>query len=272
MASIIDWFVNLLTGKKKQTKAPEPKVKLLFLETFNRLYLSSGSYIGVWRPNDNWQNVDGPGYEDFAGESFNLNPNEKGSPNPFAIDNDGLIISCTKRNNRWEGGILITDSRKQSFKYGYISARIKFDNIGPGMFPAFWLYSIYDNIVPLAKAGAELDVMEVIGDGKTVTSSAHMLNNDQEGISAGTLAQSTVKLTEWNTYAVDWQPTHIVFYINDKKVGELPKKHVGFFNVPMAIRLNYSMDASWFPIKSDETTPSPLLMRVSEVRVTDKKP
>lgn len=271
MKKIIAFFKNLLKKKKKNTKPEISGTKVIFLENFTELSLSTSTHIGTWRPNDNWQPID-KGYHDFAGKSYNVNPNQSGAKSPFIITDEGLEISCTKQQDgKWHGGILITDSHKTSFLYGYISARIKFPVIGNGMFPAFWLYSVSDDSVDYDHGGAELDIMEVCGDGTTVSATAHMLNDDQKGSSVEISSKKLDLEDVWHTYAVDWQPTHIKFYIDDIFVGEVPSKDVSFFNVPMSIRLNYSMDANWFPVKSDETTPNVLKMIVNEVKVQDRK-
>lgn len=249
-----------------------PTPKLLFKERFRRLSLSNKNKVGRWRPNDNWQQIDNEGYYDFAGKSWNINPNHVSKPpTPFNPSLRGLNLSCTKRNDRREGGILISDSRRVCFKYGYFEAVIRFPNLGDGMFPAFWLYVVNHESIPDEKAGAELDVLEVPGDGKSAEAAAHLLNKNQEGTSVS-VAHKELDLKKWHSYGVDWQPEHVRFYYDRELVGELTKEQAMFYTEPMAIRLNYSMDAPWMSKKSNETTPEKLVMKVRKVTVHNIRP
>jgi beta-glucanase (GH16 family) len=270
MLKFISGLIKNIFGKKEQPKPTSPIVS--WVENFKTLSISGPKFIGKWRPNDNWQDI-AKGYYDFAGNSWNVNPNEVGAISPFSIRDDHLVITCARRNDRWEGGMLITDSRRVSFKYGYISAKIRFPKTANGMFPAFWLYAVHDeSLVPYEKRGAELDIMEIPGKAGAYSKGAHLLNEDQVGSSVDLPLTKLNLENEWHTYAVDWQPTHIRFYLDEKFVGEVPKDKVSFFNVPMSIRLNYSMDAAWFPVKSDNTTPNSLEMHVKYVEVYDSRP
>lgn len=260
MKKLWDFILNLFT--KKEPSSPKPKV--LWEENFKSLSLSTAKKIGAWRSVAEWQPLD-RGYEDFAGNSWNVNPNEPGAKSPFSVNDGILSINCVRRNDRWEGGILITE---KTFGYGYAEARIRFPKHGRGMFPAFWMYSAFGSAAH--QANFELDIMEVSGTPSMVGATVHTLDESFIGDSIE-LPEYPVIDTAWHTYGVDWQKDSIRFYRDGKLYASTSKAVANrFAGLKMTIRLNYSMDADWFPVKSDITTPDVLTMEVDYVRVTEK--
>lgn len=249
-----------------------------------------------WRPNDVWQNIS-RGYRDFAGTSWNLNPNEtlNGAPRsafstagsvltikairtPTAWNTD-IVASMTAQGQSpyvapaWSGGMLITNPVVKKFKYGHFAIRARFPTPGKGMFPALWLFATDGNTDPLDKGGAEIDLFEVFGHaaGRPWNITTHYRNN------ANTAARTSVDVaaidtdtTAWHVYGVDWQPGWLRFYKDGVQVAELTGVDASWFNTDMGIRINYAMDASWFGSNlSDASTPDELSMDVDWVRVYD---
>src|SRR5215475_4678688 len=123
---------------------------LIWADEFDELDLSSPSRRGNWRPNEFWQDL-GTGYRDFAGDSWNINPNQPGfAPySPFFVRDSVLTISNTvvppslrtlirstmdgseQRDlptPKRMGGMLITDPEVGSFRYGYFEIRVRWPN------------------------------------------------------------------------------------------------------------------------------------------------
>jgi beta-glucanase (GH16 family) len=75
-------------------------------------------------------------------------------------------------------------------------------------------------------------------------------------------------------FGVDWQPGYLRFYVDGFMVYEVTGESADYFTTTMNVRLNYAMDASWFPasLKPDASTPDNLLMNVDYVRVYDRYP
>lgn len=286
-----DWrFVKDGEVKRVNTQlSPEPDFPAPdWSEEFNSLDLTTSSHTGLWRPNDFWQNING-GYEDFAGTSYNANPNETSVDiNPFSVADSVLTITCirTPANKveairssmssqgqgtnvpNWVGGILITDPNTKYFKYGYFETKARFPVLGKGMFPAIWLFRAPSGEEVAGKESAELDIFEIFGygSGNPVSISVH-------GSLQSTIHNYNVDVTQWHRYAMDWQPTYIRFYLDEVLLIELTGTDASWFNTTMGMRLNYSMDAPWFGAQtSDGSTPSTLTMQVDYVRQWNTNP
>ncbi len=263
---------------------------LIWDEEFDRtLDLTTSEHIGRWRPNDIRQDIK-VGYKDFCGGSWNINPNQHPLYSPFSVADGVLTITATRtpkaivpdieavlgprKAPRWSGGILITDQLKCSFKYGFFEIRARFPNPGKGMFPAIWLYVSDGRIVKdKRKSGAEIDIFEVLGYGEGRPWQITVHRRDWQGIGDQTVVGNfDIDTTEWHTYGLDWQPTHLRFYRDGKMVGEITGADASWFNVPMCIRLNFSVDGKYLSKlgnHSDQTTPELMTMQVDYVRVYD---
>lgn len=256
---------------------------LLFFDDFNTLDLvTPGNPNGVWRPNDFWQNIS-RGYKDFAGTSWNANPNEASvNLNPFSVAGSVLTITAARipsdRNAAiaasmaaqgqtgapsWYGGMLISNANLpvQRYLYGYFEMRARFPTQGSGMFPALWFY----NSMGGPKPNAEIDLFEIFGTPNRWTTTLH------PGPEVGAASEDTAG---WHVYGMDWQPTYLRFYRDGVLKWQATGSNATYFDVPMGIRINYAMDANWFPPanKSSGATPSPMTMEIDYVSVYDIKP
>jgi beta-glucanase (GH16 family) len=260
---------------------------LIWAEEFDGpLDLTTSDHIGRWRPNDQWQDVK-VGYKDFAGDSWNINPNQHPLYSPFMVADGVLTITATKipkaivpsvealvgpgKAPKWSGGILITDRLKRSFKYGYFEIRARFPNPGKGMFPAIWLYAADGTVGDPRKSGAEIDIFEVLGSGEGRPWQITVHRRDWQGRGDQTdVGSFNSDTAEWHTYGLDWQPSHLRFYRDGVMVGQVTGADASWFDVEMAIRLNFAVDGNHL-LKlghvSDRTTPEVMKMQVDYVRV-----
>ncbi len=248
---------------------PAPATNASWSDEFDGpLDLSKPGYSGKWSPNE--FGGDGVGYEDFAGQSWNINPFQSPDDNPFSISDSILRITMKRTtpslqsvtNEAWSGAYMITNPDIQSFTYGYFESRIRWPNPGVGMFPAFWLYDTNGG-------QREIDIMEIFGSptGRPWTATIHHSNSQTNN--SFDVDRDT---TGWHTYALDWQPNYLRWYYDGEFVGEMTNTDASYFNTPMSIRLNFSMDAPWFWQKSDASTPNPMYMDVDYVRYWPTKP
>ena len=267
--------------------SPIPVGHLLFSDEFDAFDLASASHTnGFWRPNDFWQGISSGGYKDFAGTSWNINPNNPtfAPYNPFSVSNGILTITCTRTPTAlvsaiqaemtaqgipgsvpaWCGGMIVQNPAVRKFKYGYFEFRARWPNPGKGMFPALWFYSTDGGADPLGKSWSEIDLFETFGISNTWSTSLH----GGTGYTIDTKVQDT---TDWHTYALDWQPTYLKVYRDDVLVYTVTGADAEWFNTTMGIRMNYAMDASWFGANatSDSNTPDNLTMEIDYVRVYD---
>jgi uncharacterized protein YmfQ (DUF2313 family) len=247
-----------------------------------------------WRYVAEWQGAN-HGYRDFAGTSWNINPNDPNYAgyNPFSVSGSVLTIQVFRTptalvapiradliaqgngglaDPAWCGGLMWTNFYKRTFKYCYVEWKARWPINGKGMFPALWLYH-----QPPAGGGddgkgrAEMDVLEIMG----------VPNQWSSGIHAGTNAAPVdlpfVNRSEdtagWHTYGWDWQPGYLKLYRDGVLLYTLSDSNAAWFDCNMGIIINFAMDAPWFGSNaSDGTTPSPMTMEIDYVRVYTSKP
>lgn len=97
---------------------------------------------------------------------------------------------------------------KFEFQYGYAEMRARIP-AGRGLWPAFWLLPSDHKPLP------EIDVMEVIGQntGK-VHFTLHYSDADGERKKSGKSFVTDDLSAGWHTFAVDWSPERIVWYVD----------------------------------------------------------
>jgi len=147
---------------------------------------------------------------------------------------------------------------KWSGTYGYYEARMKVQG-GQGVWPAFWLLPTSQKWPP------EIDIMELLG-GRTnrilLTSHwADALGKSQEDSSTITGPDFT---KGWHTYAVNWQPGRIDWYIDGRMAKSVRSENVS--SEPMEIILNLAIGGR-LPGNADSTTPFPRTAQIDYVRV-----
>ncbi|MBQ3539681.1 MAG: glycoside hydrolase family 16 protein [Bacteroidaceae bacterium] len=132
-------------------------------------------------------------------------------PNPdTSTDNVPMITGGIKSNKRF------------GFTYGYVEARI-LTNPWVGNFPAFWMMP--ENQSAGWPDCGEIDIFETI-DGQhrswhTVHSNwTYDLGNKNNPKSSFDVAAD---LTCYNTYALEWDESKLVWYVNGKEVGRYEK-------------------------------------------------
>ncbi|HVN06291.1 MAG TPA: family 16 glycosylhydrolase [Bryobacteraceae bacterium] len=155
-----------------------------------------------------------------------------------------------------------------SVEYGRIEARLKIP-FGQGMWPAFWMLG--NNIT---KAGwptcGEIDIMENIG---STPSTAYGGLHGPDGYDRTVeyeLPNGQKLADDFHTYAVEWSPPQITFYVDGNLYETQTNNASGWvFNVPnnpFFIILNAAVGGDW-PGAPDSTTQFPQDMLVDYVRV-----
>lgn len=181
----------------------------------------------------------------------------------------------------------ITDDKEVLFSttFGRIEAKIKMDG-GAGIWPAFWLLPVDENIYGKWAASGEIDVMEVRGRVPGVsTGTAHFgkawpnntYKNKEYIFPEGTDVKDN------HVYAVEWEPEEIRWYIDDSCFYTLQNWYAkgrgnatnytnpAPFDVPFYILLNVAVGGNFDPgaIVNDDSFPG--IMTVDYVRVYQKK-
>lgn len=152
---------------------------------------------------------------------------------------------------------------KWSSTYGYYEARIM-SPFGQGIWPAFWLLPIDASWPP------EIDIMEVVGDKPN-----ELINTYFWKDANGNVAKDSAQYVhddnlsnDWHTYAVNWQPGYIEWYLDNKLIRRVDSKNVP--SQPMHLILNLAVGGT-LPGQPDDTTPEYAAMLVDYVRVYKTK-
>lgn len=153
---------------------------------------------------------------------------------------------------------------KHDFKYGYYECSAKVP-AGYGYLPAFWMMPTNESLYGQWPRCGEIDIMEVWGQKTdTVYGTIHYGNPHTEGQKTKTLASGNFA-DEYHTFAVDWQPGSIKWYVdgilyheeNDwfsatDGVGELA--YPAPFDQPFYMILNVAVGGDWVGHNLDATT------------------
>ncbi|MGV8084347.1 MAG: family 16 glycosylhydrolase [Coriobacteriia bacterium] len=178
-------------------------------------------------------------------------------PANLSFVNGGLRITSEKRSTNgysYASGI-VTSLNRAKFSYGYFEIRAKLPK-GKGIWPAFWLTN---------DRSLEIDALELLGDRPGRVYMTYHKNGSQI---AQYVYNGSDLSTGYHTYAVDWQPTYIKWYVD----GVLYGTYNGSIpSDPMWICLNTAVGGAW-PGSPDSTTVFPQYYDIDYVRVYTAKP
>ncbi len=131
---------------------------------------------------------------------------------------------------------------------------------GQALWPAFWMLP-----VPISKGvyqdtAGEVDIMEELGQQPDIDE-VHYL---QDGGNLGTGYDAGTNLSQgYHTYAVNWQPGEIDYYLDGKKVWSVDQSP----DVPEYLILDLWVGNNAWTGLPDSSTPSASTMSVNFVRV-----
>lgn len=129
--------------------------------------------------------------------------------------------------------------------YGYYEVRCKLP-VHRGAFPAFWLWGSG------SRGYEEIDIFEYSRTWDTEGSSRRFTTGFYkrlEGDSTGydsfarnypVIPDGEPDLSEWNTFACEWTPQRIIWYLNGKIINYYKGEEVP--SHPMTLKINYSID------------------------------
>ena len=166
----------------------------------------------------------------------------------------------------------VLTKNKFSQVYGRFEARIKIP-YGQGIWPAFWMLGDNIDTVRWPNCG-EIDIMENIGkEPSIVHGTLHGPGySGASGISAAYTISGSQKVSDkFHTFAVEWGPNVIRFYVDDllyktRTPADLPAGTSWVFDRPFFVILNVAVGGGW-PGNPDATTVFPQQMLVDYVRV-----
>jgi beta-glucanase (GH16 family) len=203
------------------------------------------TYVQVWQDEFNlttgsapdssiWVSENGDGSKAVAGGGWGNKERQYYIPTLAKITSEGALqIDATttganeyncyyKTPCEWVSSKYITKD-KVGFKYGRLEARIK-GPVGPGTWGAFWMLGadIDTRIWPWC---GEIDVTELVGKSpNTAYGYLHGLLSGGFGGRGTTVDMPNGFANEYHTYAVDWLPESIDWYVDGVLFGSQQKK------------------------------------------------
>ena len=145
----------------------------------------------------------------------------------------------------WVSSKFVTKG-KVGFKYGRIEARIK-GPVGNGTWGAFWMLGANIDDRPWPGCG-EIDVTELLG--RTSTTVYGTPHGPASGQSFTTSIDAGIA-SDYHTYAVDWLPDQITWYLDGKPYGSLNKAslndptHTWVFDHEYYLLINLAMGGNF---------------------------
>lgn len=234
-------------------------------------------WVKVW--SDEFNN---PGLPDASKWSYDVGPFMNGEAQYYTyrrienahIDDTTLIIESRKEDYL---GASYTSSRIVSrfngdWLYGRIEIRAKIPT-GKGSFPAFWMMPT-ESIHGGWPSSGEIDIMENVGfDPDNIYSTVHFYGTDGSGHeSSGSHVTRSAPYDNFYTYAIEWTPDKIDWYIDDAKVYT-HSKPVGAdyrlwpFNDKFYLILNLAIGGQWGGAQGIDPNIFPLKLSIDYVRV-----
>lgn len=182
--------------------------------------------------------------------------------NDLGIDH-GPLRDVARQQPFISGAITTFDKFHQ--KYGRFEASIRIPN-QDGTFPAFWLYHQKRRWEGTQRT--EIDIMENLGHAPHfIYNSFHYHTNVSPSYSgdanflkpspSGQVFTGTDYSQNFHTYAVEWSPGYVAWFIDDTKVSELWNEQVNYEELYLI--LNLAMGGNWanFPVSAGGLGRSP---------------
>lgn len=195
---------------------------------------------------------------------------------------DGLLRITARRE--FFGGRQFTSARirtkgKLDFLYGRVEARMRVP-AGQGLWSAFWMLPTAD-LYGIWAASGEIDVMETINSADRLYQTIHFGGSWPNNQSLGSnVFRPTTYADGFHTYAVEWEPDSIRWFINDVETYVLhspswnsagaPWNQRAPFDQPFHLLLNLAVGGNW-PGSPSSSTVFPAELQVDWVRLTQRQ-
>jgi beta-glucanase (GH16 family) len=159
----------------------------------------------------------------------------------------------------YKSGLLSTARPNQSspylypFTYGYVESRLKLPTT-PGMSTGFFMVPANPN----HQYNTEIDILENLGGRPDVIYQTYQYDNRNSFYKVnGNISEDASEHTngkcpklnysaDFHTYAVDWEPDHVAFYIDGTECGRFTATDATQIeDEPMQIILSLGVDSSW---------------------------
>lgn len=207
------------------------------------------------------------------------------STDNIKVQDGKLLIQPVKKENE-DGTYSYTSGRvntqgKHDFKYGYFECRAKVPT-GKGYLPAFWMMPTDENLYGQWPKCGEIDIMEVMGQ-ETNKAYGTIHYGEPHDQSQGTYSVAAANnfADHYHTYAVDWEPGKITWYVDgikyheesdwfSAKSGQGTVAYPAPFDQPFYMILNLAVGGSWVGYPDDSTTYDDQQFAIDYVKVYQK--
>ena len=265
-------FINILFVATMPSAEMGQSKKELFADEFN-------GPLGIAFDSSKWTAESGGGgwgneeLQFYTGTTDNVRLDGKGNLEIRALPlSTSTDLSCWYGKCRYTSARLITKG-KFDFTYGRAEARIRVPE-GAGVWPAFWMLGNDIDKVGWPECG-EIDIMEFIGrERATIYGTLHGPGySGDKAISRSVSLPGSKKIaSEFRIFAVEWEPSEIRWYFDEKLYSTLSPKDLPtgprwVFDHPHFLILNFAVGGKW-PGSPNASTKFPQSMLVDYVRVT----
>jgi beta-glucanase (GH16 family) len=145
-----------------------------------------------------------------------------------------------------------------TFTYGSMEMRAKIP-AGQGLWPAFWTLPADLSWPP------EIDVFEILGNAPhEINLTYHWPNGTGDGAQKGNAWDGPDFSAGWHTYAVDWEPGSLTWYVDG--VERFRYTGVTVVSKPMYLVANLAVGGDW-PGPPDASTSFPAVYQIDFIRV-----
>jgi len=269
MARLIFTLLLLLIAVSNYAAPAVPPAswKLVWSDEFNSPGLPDPSKWGYDVGGHGWGNKELQNYTDRRKENAR-------------VENGVLIIEARRDGSAaqpYSSARLVTKN-KSDWTYGRFEVRAKLPS-GRGTWPAIWMLptqrSYGANYWP---DNGEIDIMEHVGyDPDVIHGSAHTkayyhsINTEKTGKTKVETARSG-----FNTYAVEWTPEEIRWYVNDRQYFKFSNERLSNpaadykqwpFDKPFHLLLNLAVGGNWGGAQGVDDSIWPQRMEIDYIRV-----
>lgn len=247
----------------------------------NGRYEEKGKWKLVWEDNFGYNGL--PNSEIWSYEEGYIRNNEaqyytKERKENARVENDNLVIEARKDN--WEGNEITSASihtyGKKSILYGRVEVRAKLPT-GRGTWPAIWMLGNSIRSGTRWPDCGEIDIMENVGyDPDVVHGNIHTkAYNHVLGTNKGNKLTLEEPYNKYYTYAVEWYPDRIEFYIDDERYFVFENENNGAaawpFDQPHYLILNLAIGGGWGGQKGIDDSIFPQKYYIDYVKVYERE-
>jgi beta-glucanase (GH16 family) len=269
MARLIFTLILLLVAASNfaAPAASQASWKLVWSDEFNSPGLPDPSKWGYDVGGHGWGNKELQNYTDRRKENAR-------------VENGVLIIEARRDGSATQpySSARLVSKNKGDWTYGRFEVRAKLPS-GRGTWPAIWMLptqrSYATNYWP---ENGEIDIMEHVGyDPDVIHGSAHTkaYNHAINTQKTGKIKVESAR-SGFNTYAVEWTPEEIRWYVNDRQYFKFSNERLSNsaadykqwpFDKPFHLLLNLAVGGNWGGAEGIDDSIWPQSMEIDYIRV-----